>query len=72
MEKEGILIRTKGKKDARQMIVSLTKKGMDLQKQLADVPATMGNAVVCNSVTPESTPDLFRNLDDISAALSGK
>ena len=72
MEKEGILIRTKGKKDARQMIVSLTKKGMDLQKQLAEVPATMGNAVVCKSVTPETTPDLFRNLDEIISVLSNK
>ena len=70
MEKEGILIRTKGKKDARQMIVSLTKKGKNLQKQLADVPATMGNAVFCKSVTPETAPDLFRMLDDIIAALN--
>ena len=51
MEKEGILTRTKGKRDARQMIVSLTKKGKDLQKELAEVPAT--------------APDLFRMLDDL-------
>ena len=65
MEKEGILTRSKGKKDARQMIVSLTKKGKDLQKNLADVPATVGQAVICDSVTPETAPDLFRMLDDI-------
>ena len=71
MEKEGILVRRKGEKDARQMIVSLTKKGKDLQKELSDVPATVGNAVMCDSVTPETAPDLFRMLDDIIMQLKG-
>ena len=71
MEKEGVLTRAKGKKDARQMIVSLTKKGKDLQKKLAGVPATVGNAVMCDSVTPETAPDLFRMLDDIIMQLKG-
>ena len=70
MEKEGMLIRKKGEKDARQMIVSLTGKGKALQRKLAEVPFTLGNAVICDSVTPESTPDLFRMLDDIIAKLS--
>ncbi len=71
MEKEGMLIRKKGEKDARQMIVTLTGKGKALQQELADVPFAVGNAVICDSVTPESTPDLFRMLDDIIAKLSG-
>ena len=70
MEKEGVLTRAKGRKDARQMIVTLTKKGKDLQKQLAYVPFTVGNAVMCGSVTPETAPDLFRMLDDMIAQLS--
>ena len=70
MEKDGILIRTKGKKDARQMIVSLSRKGKELQKKLADVPAAMGNAVICDSVSPETAPELFRMLDDIIAKLN--
>ena len=70
MEKEGILVRTKGKKDARQMIVSLTGKGKELQKKLSCVPVTVGNAVLCKSVTPETAPELFRMLDDIIAKLS--
>ena len=65
MEKEGVLTRKKGEKDGRQMIVSLTRKGKDLQKKLADVPFTVGNAVVCDSVNPTTAPDLFRMLDDI-------
>ena len=70
MEKEGILTRRKGEKDARQMIVSLTGKGKELQKKLADVPFTIGSAVICDSVTPETTPELFRMLDDIIGKLS--
>ena len=70
MEKGGFLTREKGKKDARQMIVSLTRKGKDLQKKLTDVPATVGNAVVCDSVTSEKAPGLFRMLDDIIAKLN--
>ena len=65
MEAEGILTRTKGEKDARQMIVKLTKKGRGLQKQLTDVPETVGSAVLCESVTPETVPGLFKMLDDI-------
>ena len=72
MEKGGFLTREKGKKDARQMIVSLTRKGKDLQKKLTDVPATVGNAVVCDSVTSEKAPGLFRMLDDIIAKLSDR
>ena len=70
MEKGGILTRTKGTKDARQMIVKLTKKGKGLQDQLAEVPFTLGNAVICESVTPETAPVLFRMLDDIIAKLA--
>ena len=70
MEKEGVLTRRKGEKDARQMIVSLTKKGKDLHKKLAEVPQTVGGAVICDSVTQETAPDLFRMLDDIISKLS--
>ena len=70
MEKEGVLTRAKGRKDARQMIVSLTRKGRELQKKLADVPLTVGNAVICDSFTPETAPSLFGILDDIIATLN--
>jgi len=72
MEKEGILTRTKGKEDARQMIVSLTRKGKDLQNKLADVPFTVGNAVMCHSVNAQTAPELIRMLDDMITKLSSK
>ena len=70
MEKGGILVRSKGKKDARQMIVSLTPKGKELQNKLSRVPFTVGEAVICDSVNPDTFPDLFRMLDDIIGKLS--
>ena len=69
MEKEGLVTRHKGEKDARQMIVTLTQKGKQLQKKLAEVPFTVGKAVICDSVTPETAPGLFRMLDDMIAQL---
>ena len=72
MEKEGIIARTRGKQDARQTIVSLTGKGKGLQKQLADVPFKVGGSVICESLNPETSPDLFRMLDDIIAKLSAR
>ena len=65
MEAEGILTRTQGKKDARQMIVKLTKKGRALQQQLTAVPETVGRAVLCKSITPETVPGLFAMLDEM-------
>ena len=67
MEKQGIITREKGEKDARQMIVMLTKKGKEFQEKLSEVPDTVGNAVICESVTYETAPELFRMLDDIIA-----
>ena len=65
MESEGILTRTQGKKDARQMIVKLTAEGRSLQDKLLSVPDTVGGKVLCDSVTPETIPGLFTMLDDI-------
>ncbi len=70
MEKEGILTRNKGEKDARQMIVALTSKGKNLRKELSGVPSAVGGAIVCDSVTPATAPQLYRMLDDIIAKLS--
>ena len=72
MEAEGILTRAKGEKDARQMIVRLTRKGQGLQSMLTGVPEAVGSAVLCESVTPETVPGLFTMLDDIIRQLKEK
>ena len=65
MEAEGLVSRSKGADDARQTIVKLTKKGIQLQTDLKNVPMMVGSSLVCDSVTPETVPDLFKMLDDI-------
>ena len=72
MEAEGFLTRTRGREDARQMIVKLTKKGRDLQEILADVPETIGRSLLCESVTPETVPSLYAMLDGIISQLQDK
>ena len=72
MEKEGIIARAKGSEDGRQKIVSLTRKGKALKKELANVPFAVGSAVACESVKQETAPELFRMLDDIIAKLDAK
>lgn len=72
MEAEGVLTRTQGKKDARQTIVTLTKEGKALKKKLMNVPSTVGGSVLCESVTPQTIPDLYRMLDDIIKQLSAQ
>lgn len=70
MEEEGIVVRTKGKADARQKIVSLTRRGKELQKDLLEVPFAVGSAVLCESITPETAPGLFCMLSDMITKLS--
>ena len=41
MEKEDLVIRTKGIADGRQTLVSLTKRGARLEEQAKDIPAQM-------------------------------
>ena len=65
METEGFLTRSRGREDARQIIVKLTKKGRDLQEKLADVPEAIGSSLLCESVTPETVPGLYAMLDGI-------
>ena len=72
MENEGLLERARGKEDARQMIVTLTRKGWALQEDLQKVPTAVGGAILCESVTPETVPGLFRMLDDMIAQLNNQ
>lgn len=72
MEAEGILTRSRGAEDARQMIVKLTAKGRGMKKKLMDVPETVGSSVLCDTVTPETVPELYGMLDSIIHKLNGK
>lgn len=53
MEKDGLVIRTKGIADGRQTLVSLTKKGLHLEEQAKDIPEKM--APLCEKHLNELT-----------------
>jgi DNA-binding MarR family transcriptional regulator len=65
MEAEGLVTRDKSSNDGRQTIVRLTQKGSSLRERLSFVPDKVGSAVICETVTPETVPELFKMLDDI-------
>ena len=70
MEAEGLVKRTRGEADARQVIVQLTEKGRALEDRAACVPLQIGQAVMCRSITPKSAPALYTMLDDLIQTLS--
>ena len=65
MEQEGLVRRSKSAEDARQVLVQLTPKGREMEKELSDIPLRVAGSVSCASVTPETVPQLFRMLDDM-------
>ena len=65
MEQEGLVRRSKSAEDARQVLVQLTPKGREMEKELSDIPMRVAGSVSCASVTPETVPQLFRMLDDM-------
>ncbi|MBO6248870.1 MAG: MarR family transcriptional regulator [Bacteroidales bacterium] len=65
MESSGLVTRSKGERDARQTIVTLTAKGAAMKNKMTCIPDKVGSAVICDSLTPETVPTLFRMLDDI-------
>jgi DNA-binding MarR family transcriptional regulator len=70
MEAEGFISRSKGRADARQVIVHLTEKGRALEAQAGCIPFQLGKAVACRSITPETAPGLYETLDDLIQTLS--
>lgn len=70
MEAEGFIQRTRGAQDARQVIVSLTEKGKDIEDKASCIPQKIGSTVACRSITPETAPALYRTLDDLIQTLT--
>ena len=69
MEAEGLVRRTRGTEDARQVIVSLTEKGSRLQETAKDIPDQMGSTITCCNIPSEQFPQLAATLDSLIQAL---
>ena len=58
--------------DGRQVIVSLTERGRELEDRAAAIPAALGSRVACSRLTPASVPELFATLDELIVSLEEK
>ena len=70
MEKLGIVTRKKGKQDKRQQIVSLTKKGRDMEEEAYKlIPAGMGETLKACPLQMDDYTHLASELDSIIETL---
>ena len=65
MEKAGLITRTRGKKDTRQRIVSLTKQGKALYEQAQHIPEDMQKAVSMPESEMEELLQMVPSLDKL-------
>ena len=54
---------------AQSVLLPIVSRNFDPQNIPRMVSVTLGNAVLCESVTPETAPELFKMLDDMIAKL---
>ena len=65
MEKAGLITRTRGKKDTRQRIVSLTRQGKTLYEQAQSIPEKMRCAVKMADGETEELVKMIPSLDKL-------
>lgn len=70
MEKDGIVKRTKGTSDARQVIVTLTSKGKAMEQNATCIPSNLANSFSCDQINTETMGNLTKKLDILIAALT--
>ena len=70
MEEDGLLSRTKGEKDARQVIVTLTSRGKAMEEQAQSIPHDLVDSFTCSKMLADSGENLVGILDAMIASLS--
>ncbi|MBQ9172854.1 MAG: MarR family transcriptional regulator [Bacteroidales bacterium] len=65
MEDEGLLTRKKGTEDARQVIVSLTDKGKELEEQAMNIPFQLLQKFSCTNLDQDQVAFLAPTLDSL-------
>ena len=69
MEKTGLVKRTKGKEDSRQRIVSLTKKGLEMQEEARHIPECLSNKIIEITGEEEEFVSMIPTLDKLIEGL---
>ena len=65
MEDEGLLTRKKGTEDARQVIVSLTDKGKEMEEQAMNIPFQLLQKFSCTNLDQDQVAFLAPALDSL-------
>jgi DNA-binding MarR family transcriptional regulator len=65
MEDEGLLSRKKGTEDARQVIVSLTDKGKEMEEQAMNIPFQLLQKFSCTNLDQDQVAFLAPTLDSL-------
>ncbi len=65
MEDEGLLSRKKGTEDARQVIVSLTDKGKDMEEKAMNIPFQLLQKFFCTNLDQDQVAFLAPALDSL-------
>ena len=69
MEKAGLVKRTKGKKDTRQRIVSLTKEGIAMREEAKHIPECLSADIIKNEGSVEEITQMIPILYKLIAGL---
>lgn len=69
MEKENLVIRTRGIADGRHTLISLTKKGQHLEEQAASIPECMANKWHGEVLSDEEVANLVKGIDTLIKGL---
>ncbi len=67
MEKQGLILRSKGKVDTRQRIVSLSEAGKQLEERIKEVPNCLARGIVDGGMSIEELTTLVPLLDKFIA-----
>lgn len=70
MEKQGLILRSKGKVDTRQRIVSLSEAGKQLEERIKEVPNCLARGIVDGGMTIEELTTLVPLLDKFIAVVT--
>jgi len=65
MEREGLVVRTRGVVDGRQTMVSLTKKGIHLEEQAREVPSCLSKCWQGEPMSLDQVASFVKTLDEM-------
>ena len=65
MEREGLVVRTRGIDDGRKTLISLTKKGKNLEERAKDVPVCMTRNWHGDTLSQEQLTDMVASIDTL-------